>query len=465
MKRRLNTIIFFLSDYVVSVVAYAVFYQLRKYLLNETITGINAKLIWVSLAAGVFWVALYWAWGFYEDVHRRSRLKDSFTLFVSTLIGVMILFFLVLLDDVGVKDYTQYYLTFTSLFALQFSAILFEKIILMTWLKNRMIKGSFQFNSILIGTGHIAEELLSEVNNFHRYLGINIVGVLYPNEVGFNPKLKLRDFGNLDNLEKAISRTHAEEVIIALESKDYHYLTKILDRLAGMDVKISVTPDIYQILLGSVKVNHFFGTPLIQIKQELIPQWQKVLKRFLDIVFTLIFILIASPFIFLIALITKFSSPGPVLYIQERIGFKGRPFKIIKFRSMHENAEKDGPALSSEDDPRITKWGRFMRKTRIDEIPQFLNVLKGDMSIVGPRPERQYFIDKIMEKAPHYRHLQKVKPGITSLGQIKVGYAENIDQMIKRLKYDIIYMENMSIALDLRILFFTIFIILQGRGK
>lgn len=328
-----------------------------------------------------------------------------------------------------------------------------------------MIKAKIQFNSILIGTGQIAEELMEEVSKFHRYLGLNIVGVVYPKEKGFNPEFGLRDFGDLDNLEKVIRRTKAEEVIIALEPENHIHIRSILDRLAVMDVHVSVTPDIYQILLGSVKVSHFFGTPLIEIKQELMPSWQRVVKRVFDVVFSLFVLIVGFPFLFIIGLITKLSSKGPVFYTQERVGFKEKKFKIIKFRSMVQNAESGTPALSSKDDPRVTSWGRFMRKTRVDEIPQFINVLRGDMSVVGPRPERSYFIGKILERAPHYRHLHKVKPGITSLGQIKVGYAENIDQMIKRLKYDIIYMENMSIALDLRILFFTIFIIIQGRGK
>lgn len=465
MKRRINTGLFVFADYIISVLAYGFFYQFRKYLLDEEILGLTPKLIYVSLIVGLFWVIIYWAWGFYERVHRRSRLKDAFTLVVSTFFGVVILFFIILLDDVGVTKYTQYYLTFSALFVIQLISILIEKFILMTWLKNQMIKGKIQFNSIIIGTGEIAEELLAELSNFHRYLGLNIVGVLYPKTSQYNPKLRLRDFGTLDNLEKVIRRTHTEEVIIALRAENYPMLAEILDRLAGIDVKISVTPDIYQILLGSVKVSHFFGTPLIEIRQELLPGWQKLLKRFGDFFISLLVIIIGSPFILIIALITKSSSKGPIFFKQERVGYKGRKFNIIKYRSMYIDSEKNGPALSSKNDPRITPWGRFMRKTRIDEIPQFFNVLKGEMSIVGPRPERQFFIDKIMKRAPHYRHLHKVKPGITSLGQIKVGYAENIDQMIKRLKYDIIYMENMSIALDLRILFFTVFIILQGRGK
>ena len=164
-------------------------------------------------------------------------------------------------------------------------------------------------------------------------------------------------------------------------------------------------------------------------------------------------------------LVTCVTSKGPVFFVQERVGLNGKIFKMVKFRSMYVNSEQYGPALATEDDPRVTPWGKFMRKTRIDELPQFWHVFLGQMSLVGPRPERQYFIDQITQYAPEYRHLHKIRPGITSLGQIKYGYAENIDQMLERLKYDLLYIENMSIANDFRILYFTIMTVIEGKGK
>jgi exopolysaccharide biosynthesis polyprenyl glycosylphosphotransferase len=212
-------------------------------------------------------------------------------------------------------------------------------------------------------------------------------------------------------------------------------------------------------------MSSIFGAPLIEINKTIMPEWQQSLKRIMDVLIS-IFVLICFSWLYtLIALAVKIGSKGAIFYRQERIGLHGSPFKIIKFRSMYVDAEKMGPALSRDNDPRITKIGKFLRKSRLDELPQFFNVLIGEMSIVGPRPERQFFINQIVLKAPHYKHLHKVRPGITSWGQVKYGYAETVDQMIQRLKYDILYIENMSVLVDLKIMIYTVLIVIQGRGK
>jgi exopolysaccharide biosynthesis polyprenyl glycosylphosphotransferase len=218
------------------------------------------------------------------------------------------------------------------------------------------------------------------------------------------------------------------------------------------------------ILSGRVKSTTIFETPLLEVGHELMPVWQANMKQLSDLVISLLALIILLPLEIFLIVGVKLSSPGPLFYKQERIGRYGKPFKIIKFRSMYINAETNGPELSTKSDPRVTRFGQFMRKHRLDEIPNFLNVLRGEMSLVGPRPERQYYIDKITKEAPHYVHLQKVKPGITSWGQVKYGYAENVEQMVRRLRYDILYIENMSLFVDIKILFYTVATIFRGSG-
>jgi exopolysaccharide biosynthesis polyprenyl glycosylphosphotransferase len=221
----------------------------------------------------------------------------------------------------------------------------------------------------------------------------------------------------------------------------------------------------YDILSGSVKMTNIFGALLIEVNQEVMPFWQQSFKRFIDIFLSVMAFLILLPLYLILALAVKLSSKGPIFFLQERIGLNGKPFQIIKYRTMYVNAEQHGPQLSSSHDPRITPLGRFLRKTRLDEFPQFLNVLKGDMSLVGPRPERQYYIDQIVQIEPQYLHLNRVRPGITSWGQVKYGYAENVEQMLQRMKFDLLYMKNRSIALDFKIMLYTILIIIKAKGK
>ena len=217
--------------------------------------------------------------------------------------------------------------------------------------------------------------------------------------------------------------------------------------------------------LERLKLTNIYGALLLEVISDVMPFWQRVVKRFMDLVLSFVAIVLLIPFYLFSAIAVKFSSSGPVFFLQDRVGKKGKVFKIIKFRTMVVNAEKNGPQLSSKDDPRITKVGKFMRKTRLDEFPQFFNVLIGDMSIVGPRPERQFYIDQIAKIQPQYNQLTKVRPGITSWGQVKYGYAENVDQMLQRMKFDLLYLKNRSLSLDLKIMFYTLIIVLKAEGK
>ncbi len=387
------------------------------------------------------------------------------TLFAS-LFGVIVIFFALLLDD-HISSYHKYYLSFLILFLLHFTITYLGRLVITTHTARLVHTRRIGFPTLLIGSGKRAFDTYLDLENQAVYSGNLFIGFVPVN--GFiDPRLQqvMPHLGSLSDINTLIEEHHIEEVIFAVEDCQNDRISQIIRLLDRRDdVIIKITPDLRDIIYGSVKINSIFHSPLITINPRPMEEWQYALKRLMDILLSLLALLLLSPVFLLTALIVKCTSPGPVFYAQERIGYRGKPFKMHKFRSMYVDAEANGPALSKDDDPRITPFGRIMRKYRLDEIPQFYNVLKGTMSIVGPRPERQYFIDQIVEQAPEYLLLHKVKPGITSWGQVKYGYAESVDEMIERMRYDLLYLENMSIATDIKILLYTVIIIFQGRGK
>ena len=473
MNRRFEVLKYVLSDYLTSSLAWFLFFAFRKkviewpYVLNIEMFEGNHKFWLGILLIPVGWLGLYAAQGLYHNVFRKSRLKEFAQVFISCFLGCLVIFFVFVLDDKTNNDYTSYYKSILFLFSVQLTLNGFLRYIITTNSVRKIHNRIIGFNTLIIGSNEKAELLYQELENAKKSAGHKIIGFVHVDDDKKNYILSkyTKHLGFYENSAQIISENNVEEVIIALESKDHEAIQNILTHLQESNVKVKIIPDLYNILTGQVKMNSILHAALIEITIGRMASWQLVTKRLLDITISTLFLLFGSAFYLLISLLVKLSSKGPVFFKQERIGLRGKPFQIIKFRSMFVDAEKNGPALSSDKDSRITSIGRFLRKTRIDETPQFWNVLHGDMSIVGPRPERQFFIDQIIKKAPQYKYLQKVKPGITSWGQVKYGYAENVNEMIDRLKFDLIYMENRSLLIDFKIMIHTILVVFQGRGK
>ncbi|MCL3779693.1 sugar transferase [Prolixibacteraceae bacterium JC049] len=471
MNKRLQTFKYISADFSAAIIAWTIFYLYRKTIIEPTLFGIDVPIqfstqFYIAIAVlPVFWITLYFLSGFYKHIYRRSRLLELGQTLGTSFVGVLIIFFALILDDF-IGSYKNYYKSFATLLALHFTFTYFFRLILTATTVKRIKNGKIGFNTLIIGSNERALKTHQELTHMKRPTGHRFLGYI-PLESPTQDLLQgtLPQLGNISEVLAIIDQHQIEEIIIAIETSEHKKLRELITLLQNKEVIIHAIPDMYDILSGQVKMTSVYSSPLVKISNGIMPAWQENVKRIFDICFSVSAILFLTPVYAIIALAIRFSSKGPIIFKQERIGKYGKPFTMYKFRSMYIDAEANGPSLSSKNDARITPLGLFLRKTHLDEIPQFYNVLKGDMAIVGPRPERQFYIDQLIKAAPFYQQVHRIRPGITSWGQVKYGYASNIEEMLERLPYDILYLKNISIYLDLKILLYTIVTCFRGEGK
>lgn len=466
MNRKKHIFKYLIADYITAIIAWALFFIFRKYAIEHIQFGqslINVDFFLGITVIPIFWIILHYLSGAYSFILKKTVPDILSNTFKVSVIGVLLLFFTLLLDDT-VFSYKNYYLSGSALFSMQFILTLIPRIIISNQNFKSIQKGETQFNTLIIGCGKEALNIYNELIKKTPTDGNIFIGyVNNPSTCRKDLSEHLPHLGELSSLPDLVVKHNVEEIIIAIEPEEHNDINEIMNWLGFSEVTVKAIPGLHNLLRGKVKITNILGTLLIEIKFQLMPIWQQALKTVIDFFVSLFSLVLLSPLFILCTLGIKFSSKGPIFFRQERIGKNGKPFTLLKFRSMYIDAEKDGPNLSKHNDSRITPFGKFLRSTKTDEIPNFINVLMGEMSLVGPRPERQYYIDQIVKIAPHYKQLQKIKPGITSLGQVKYGYAGDVEQMVKRLRYDIVYMENMSLNTDFLILYYTLVLLFKGR--
>ncbi len=464
LSKKLEKILVIITDFFTINLAWILFYYFR--VESGLFTLLMEPALYLTLVAiYFFWLLVFTFVGMYRTWFAASRFDEMATLFKATFVGIFILFFLILYDDAvhNVASSSRFLIFIYWVLLLTFVGG--GRILLRSIQRKLLINGVGRKNALMVGYNQKAFEMHDTLDTY-KGLGLDVIAFVAVQDSNIGKKRNgIEVIDTVHNIKDVISKLNVYEVILALEKNEGDIMLEVVAACDSKNIAIKIIPSLYEIISGQARTSQLYGSPLINITPSLMPEWEKKVKRLMDIVISILLLIVSSPIIIATTIAIKSESKGPVFYKQERSGLNGKPFKIIKFRSMRADAEKkSGPVWSTKDDPRITKVGKFIRKVRIDEIPQMVNVLKGEMSLVGPRPERPFFVEQLSKEIPFYKRRLKVRPGVTGWAQVKHKYDENVEDVKEKLRYDLFYIENMSLSNDFKILFRTIFVVLFGQG-
>ncbi len=456
------------SDFVAANVAWLIVNLARYHALGrhsfDTLGSYLAsgEVVLGQVLVPLFWLITYYYAGYYNQTALKSRLVVLKSTIASVFYGSVIIFFAVVINDLP-RHYLSYYKLAAILVVVQFTLTYLPRAVTTSIQAGKLHDRRKGYATIILGCGSNASRVQEGLDSMRISMGFDIRGFIDMGDCV--PAVDGgRILGRQQDLARIIESLGIDRLILAPERLGAADIASYLSHVYKYNLPTSLAADNEYVVTHNIKMSTIYAYPLVDINKDNMPDGQKNIKQSLDFIASAVTLLLLSPLFAFLAVRVRLDSHGPIFYKQERLGKNGRPFTIYKFRTMYTGSEHDGPRLTANDDGRITPFGKIMRKYRLDELPQFWNVLKGDMSIVGPRPERRYFAEQIMAAAPYYCQVYTVKPGITSWGMVKYGYANDLGQMVERLQFDIIYLDNRSLLVDMKILIYTVKTIITGKG-